>query len=172
MIAQDIDQIYIVIRNLILNIIDENYLPANIVQGFQAPVADNFVTFVVLDHDKQFMRGVTSYTEDLADETITNNQLESLPIQIDFWSDKQYTSQANAYNLHNYLGSFAQEYLNDNYFGFGIGEINSVQNITAAEDKGKYLYRYCLRFSLFAQNVITVPQIFTSEVQPFLEYQQ
>jgi ABC-type metal ion transport system substrate-binding protein len=155
-------ELYEVIRSLILQIVSIDYQSENIKQGFQAPTADNFISYIVTDSIKTGITGVKFYNE--TDDVMNNNLLYQNTVQIDYYSDKPYIAQNNANKMHNYLTAFAMDYLNNNYYGYSIGIIDRVRNMTDPADKGKYQFRYTIRFDLFSHDILTVPQIFTDQI--------
>lgn len=163
----DFQQVYTIIRNMILQIVTIDYDPSNIKQSFQAPTGNNFISYEVLNQYQQNIKGVTWYGN--VGDTISNNVLDAVSIQIDYWSDKPYIAQTNATKMHVYLAQVAQDYLNANYQNYGIGEIQNVMNMTESGDKAKYLFRYSLRFDLFGQNILTTPMQFTDKVNVGLD---
>ncbi len=164
----DFQQVYTIIRNMILQIVTDDYDHKNIRQSFQAPSGNNFISYEITTQYRQNVKGTTWYSK--IEDIISNNVLESLNVQLDYWSDKPYVAQNNATRMHVYLSQIAQDYLNESYPHYGIGVIDNVMNMTESGDKAKYLYRYCIRFELFAQNILVTPMQYTDKVNAKLEF--
>lgn len=149
------------IRKMILDTTDPLiYLPANIQQGFQAPTADKFISFVIVDSHKTSITPVKTYgtTVDNASSLLLYENI----VQIDCYSDDAYNAPNTAGIIYNYLTSFAPDYLFDNYPNISIGEVEEVHNSTEPNDKAKYLFRYSVRFTLFTHEELTRAQNFTT----------
>lgn len=155
--------VFIVTRNLILQVVDQiAFLPTNIKQGFLPPSGGNFISFVALPSEKTSIRGYNSY--DSNNNQATNHLLYNNLMQIDYYSDFEYHASDEARKMEQYLSSFAQEYLTDNYNNYSLGVIYNIENLTDWGDKAKYLYRYCLRFELFSHEFLTVAQTFIDDL--------
>lgn len=163
----DFQQVYKLIKNLIIQIKTTDYLDSDIRQAFQAPTSDKFITYEILDQRRCNIKGAHWFSE--TEDNMSSNVLTALSVQLDYWSDKLYASQNNATRMHAYLSEVAPYYLRDNYPTFGIGIVEDVRNLTDTGDKAEYLFRYCLRFELFGQNIITTPMQFFDEINVDLD---
>lgn len=153
------------IRSMILDAIDTTiFLPQNIIAAFQAPVAGNFITYILLNAKKVSLTGSNSY-DDVA-LTRTNSNANNQLAQIDFWSDDKSNGYANdgANIMYQYLTAIGDFFLNDNYPGITTAIIDEVVNNTQTGDKGTYLSRYTVRFSLFVAQYLTRPETFIDTV--------
>lgn len=157
--------IFIVARNLLLQSVDQTvFLPANIKQGFLPPSGGNFISYVALPAKKTSVQGYNKYDSD--NNLATNHILFNNPIQVDFYSDFEYSASDGARSFHQYLTAFAPEYLSANYIDNSLGIIDDIVNNTDLGDKAKYLYRYTVRYELFSHETLTIAQQFIDEVQP------
>lgn len=155
--------LFTALRALILQSVDQAiFLPVNIKQGFQPPTTDKFISFVVLSPRKTSVQGYNTYDDDA--NTKTNILLYNNPVQVDFYSDTEYDANDAARTFHQYLTANGDDYLTTNYNGTSIGEIDEITNQTSFEDKGKYLFRYTIRFELFTHEMLVNAQVFIDDV--------
>jgi hypothetical protein len=148
---------------MILDTIDPLiYFPENIQQGFQTPTADKFISYVIVNSHKTSVTPVKEYSK--TSDNLSSLLLYENLVQIDFFSDDNYSAPNNANILYNYLTSFAADYLFDNYPDISIGEVEEVHNFTESNDKAKYLFRYMVRFTLFTHEELIRIQDFTDQI--------
>ncbi len=159
--------LYTAVRAMLLDIINLTIFPAaNIVQGFQPPSGNNFISYVRLDAHKTGITGVDTYIDDEVHTiyTRTNILLYENLIQIDFYSDDFYNASDAANLFHQYLTEFGTTFLDENYQGMSIGEVKDIVNNTTVGDKATYLPRYTQRFTLFTHEELTRNQAFIGDI--------
>lgn len=148
------------IKGMLLDNADIASTFTEIMQGFQAPTKNKFISYVILHTVKTGLTGVLQYDP----PNVTNIMLYENLVQVDFYSDDPYSAPDAADTFHNYLTGFSSEFLNNNFVGFTMGVIDDVLNHSEVGDKGKYLYRYTQRFTMFTHNLYTRPEQFIDAI--------
>lgn len=161
------NDLLILIKQLITNAVDASIFASDSIRyGFNPNFGNNFITYTVMTQRKMGVRGQYAYNN--TNETATSTQTIENHVQIDCFSDNTINSYQNAYDgansINNYLTNFAQSYINTNNLQFGIGEVSEVMNLTQLGDKGKYLFRFSLRCTIFSNQVFTQSQQFVDSI--------
>lgn len=159
------------LRSIILQNVDVDIFPAkNIMYGFQTPTSNNFISYLILHSRKTGITDVKTYDPTENIEAKTSVQLYENHIQIDCYSDDFFNAPNAAQRINQYLTAFASDYLQENFSGITVGVVDEVMNLTEVGDKGKYLSRYVVRFSLFTHQEITLSQAYIDEVNVALKW--
>lgn len=157
--------LFVVVKAMLQDIVDTaRFLPVNIQRGFQPVNAGNFISITQLNPFRTSMRGYNTYDPD--NDLKINHILFNNPIQVDFFTDLEFAANDGAKALHQYLAEWGDEFLTENYPGTSIGEIDEIVNNSDVGDKGKYIYRYTIRFEIFTHEELARPQLFADEIIP------
>lgn len=151
-------ELFTVVRNLIIDGVQGNGIAdSSVIQGYQFPEDTAFISFIRLMAKRTSMLGQNEYTTTGAVELIeqTYTTLYEHHFQVSCFADDPYIANDCANDLYNYLTQFAQERLNRDYYGTGIGVVEDIVNMTNVGDKATYLPNFVVRFTLLAHQNTT-----------------
>lgn len=139
---------------LITTYLASYYDTANVFLGYQNYyVADVANDFVIISN----LLARQKYTPNREYNSITQEKIlqgyNDIDYQIDMYGANAATASDTLYTI---LGSVVGSNFLRQY-NSGIGRVEDVKNLTGVNDRDNYMPRYMLKFSLLANNNITVP---------------
>ena len=150
---------YIALYNFLLMAIGQYYSADNIQQAYQSDIetdVTNYVEITELPTNAPNYYPSPSLNAATSTKTFTNLYITNW--QIDFYGLNA-EAAVNAFQL--LLTGYANDWFTNNNYPYSVAGCKMWENLTEVIDSSSYILRFCIRFSLYSINEvsITVPTI-------------